>query len=367
MSNSTDTRHSTLLKTPLYQQHQALQAKIIDFGGWALPLSYNTQLEEHHSVRKDAGMFDVSHMTVWDIEGEDVLAFLSRLLANDIRKATQLAGKALYSCMLNEQGGVIDDLIVYYLNDHHCRLVTNAATCTKNRAWLHTQAQDFAVTINEQPQLALIAVQGPKAIARVGSVLNATGKARLNSLKRFQGGFADTLFIGRTGYTGEDGVEIILADSEAVPLWQALLHAGVKPCGLGARDSLRLEAGMALYGQDLDEEHTPLASGLGWTVALSDDRDFIGKQALSTAATQHMVGLILEDKGVLRRQQNVLFKGLSIGITTSGGFSPSLNASIALARINKAIHAEPGTEVSVHIRQKQLKARVVSYPFISQT
>ncbi|MBX2809620.1 MAG: glycine cleavage system aminomethyltransferase GcvT [Cellvibrionaceae bacterium] len=365
MSNAINTPANELLKTPLYEQHRTLNGKIIDFGGWALPVNYGSQIEEHLSVRKDAGMFDVSHMTVCDLKGTEVIPCLSQLLANDIRKARTLAGKALYSCMLNEQGGVIDDLIVYYLSDTHCRMVTNAATRAKDMAWLHTQTKNFAVEVNEKPELALIAVQGPNALAKTKAVLESpTATSLIDTLKRFQGGFADDVFIGRTGYTGEDGVEIILPATSVPSLWQALLDTGVKPCGLGARDTLRLEAGMALYGQDLDEDHTPLESGLNWTVALSDDRDFIGKKALLSRTPQQMVGIILEDKGVLRSGQSLMLNGLTIGVTTSGGFSPSLNGSIALARINTSHQLEPDTTVSVHIRQQQRTARVVNYPFI---
>ena len=263
---------NTLLKTPLYEEHKKLGARLVDFGGWALPVNYTSQLEEHHAVRNHAGMFDVSHMTVSDITGSDTIPFLSMLLANDIHKITHTPGKALYSCMLNEKGGVIDDLIVYYLNNSHCRMITNAATNQKDMAWLQQQATHFKqVTITEKPDLALIAVQGPEAINTVTAIFDHSSVTLLTGLKRFQGGFnADaSLFIGRTGYTGEDGVEIILPSDQAPTLWNQLHKAGVQACGLGARDTLRLEAGMALYGSDLSEDYTPLDSGLGWTVAMA--------------------------------------------------------------------------------------------------
>lgn len=365
MSETIQTGQSTEpQKTPLYDQHIAAGAKTVDFGGWLLPVNYGSQVEEHHAVRKQAGMFDVSHMTVSDIKGQETLPFLSKLLANDIKKATTMEGKALYSCMLNEQGGVIDDLIVYYLSDDHCRLVTNAATNAKDMAWLAKQAADFDVAIQERPDLALIAVQGPEALASCGKQLPQIAEL-LSSLKRFQGGFAGEVFVGRTGYTGEDGVEIILPAEQAPSTWQTLLEGNIQPCGLGARDTLRLEAGMALYGSDLDEEHTPLESGLSWTIALDDERDFVGKTALTTTDSRYrMVGLVLEGKGVLRGHQPVLLQGDEIGSITSGTFSPTLNQSIALARVSTDSEITIGDTVQVQIRQKQVAAKVVKYPFV---
>ncbi|MGH1485841.1 MAG: glycine cleavage system aminomethyltransferase GcvT [Cellvibrionaceae bacterium] len=364
----------SLLKTPLYEEHKALGARIVDFGGWALPVNYSSQVEEHHAVRNDVGMFDVSHMTVSDITGADVLPFLSNLLANDINKITSSAGKALYSCMLNEKGGVIDDLIVYYLNDTHCRMVTNAATNAKDMAWLQKQAQTFNdVIVTEKPELALIAVQGPNAISKLQDIFSGEIADLINGLKRFQGGF-DTensltdggIFIGRTGYTGEDGVEMIIPASQASSLWNQLVKAGVQPCGLGARDTLRLEAGMALYGSDLDEEHTPLDSGLSWAVAIKDDRDFIGRQALKTPPDYKMIGLILEGKGVLRGHQSVLQNGEVIGEVTSGTFSPTLGESIALARVKNGFDTNIDSLLQVEIRQKHIDARIVKYPFVKK-
>lgn len=359
------------LKTPLHEEHLALGAKLVDFGGWLLPSNYSSQVEEHHAVRKDVGMFDVSHMTVSDITGEQTLAFLSTLLANDINKATTFSGKALYSCMLNEDGGVIDDLIVYYINDQHCRIVTNAATNKKDMAWIKKQAEPFNTLVAEKPELALIAVQGPNAIKKVYELFSTEKKLNalaelINSLKRFQGGFADDYFVGRTGYTGEDGIEMILPADKALSIWKKLSQSGIQACGLGARDTLRLEAGMALYGSDLDEGYTPLDCGLSWTVGLKDDRHFIGKGALLSPSKFKMIGLILEDKGVLRGHQTVLINGDTIGEITSGTFSPTLKKSIALARINTIDDINIGSLVQVQIRQKQVNARVVKYPFIKQ-
>lgn len=351
-------------RTPLYDQHSKLEAKIVDFGGWALPVNYGSQVEEHHAVRRNCGMFDVSHMTVTDITGIDTLSFLSKILANNIDKATTLSGKALYSCMLNENGGVIDDLIVYYLNDQHCRLVTNASTNERDMAWIQAQANAFTVDVAEKPELALLAVQGPNAIEQVKAVVAPEFAERISSLKRFQGVFHEEHFVGRTGYTGEDGVEFIVGADYANELWESLIDAKVQPCGLGARDTLRLEAGMALYGNDLDEEHTPLDSGLKWTVSLTDDRDFIGKAKIESPSKLSMIGLILEDRGVLRGHQKVFSNETEIGEITSGTFSPSLEKSIALARVNTDSKPELDSTVSIAVRNKMLTARVVKYPFI---
>ncbi len=356
-----------LLKTPLHPQHQQLNAKIVDFGGWALPVNYGSQIEEHHAVRNQCGAFDVSHMTVSDITGDDTLAYLAKILANDISKIAGKTGKALYSCMLNEGGGVIDDLIVYYLNDQHCRLVTNAGTNVKDMAWLNKQAQSFAIDVKERPALALIAVQGPNAINHCVNLFEEELSNTISQLNRFQGAFIDTdnrQFVGRTGYTGEDGIELIVTADYALKLWEVLINSGIQPCGLGARDTLRLETGMSLYGNDLDEQHTPLESGLAWTVKLDDDRDFIGKAACLKASKHTMIGLSLLDKGVLRGHQKVHLEDIQIGEITSGTFSPTLEKSIALARVNRDAGVELGQQVQIAVRNKMLNAQVVSYPFV---
>lgn len=358
----TDIKHNNLLKTPLYQAHIDLNAKVVDFGGWALPVNYGSQIEEHHAVRKECGMFDVSHMTVSDIKGPDTLAFLRKILANDISKVSQTSGKALYSCMLNEQGGVIDDLIVYHLSAEHCRLVTNAGTNAKDMAWLKQHAEQFDIEFTEKPTLALIAVQGPTAIETCLKVLPQEVSEAAAKLSRFQGAFIGDEFIGRTGYTGEDGFELIISADLANSLWSDFIAAGVQPCGLGARDTLRLEAGMALYGNDLDEQHTPLESGLKWTVSLNDDRDFVGKSALLNSAEKHLAGLILKDRGVLRGHQEIYAGDECIGEITSGTFSPSLEQSIGLARLNQKLAI--GDEVEIAVRNKRLKAIIARYPFL---
>jgi glycine cleavage system T protein (aminomethyltransferase) len=351
-------------RTPLYEQHLAAQAKIVDFAGWEMPIHYGSQLEEHHQVRNDAGMFDVSHMVVLDITGANVTDFLRHLLANDVARI-QTPGKALYSCLLNEDGGVIDDLILYFMTEDWYRMVVNAATRDKDLAWIRQQAEDTGVEIRERDDLAMIAVQGPNARDKAHAALGADIDAA-RELKPFFAADCDSkgdLFVARTGYTGEDGYEIMLPATQAAKTWQALLAAGVKPIGLGARDTLRLEAGMNLYGQDMDEQISPLEAGLSWTVAFEpSERDFIGRAALekqkAAGPANKLVGLILEDRGVLRTHQKVTTE-FGDGETTSGSFSPTLGKSIALARVPAAA----SEHCHVEIRGKQLRARIVKYPF----
>jgi aminomethyltransferase len=351
-------------RTPLYPRHLELGAKTIDFGGWDMPIHYGSQIEEHHKVRRDAGMFDVSHMTIVDLAGARTGEFLRRLLANDIAKL-KTPGKALYGCMLNVGGGVIDDLITYYLGPEDYRLIVNAATHDKDLAWIRQQAQPFGVKVTERDDAALIAVQGPNARDKAAGTFSAEQRDAALALKPFSAVQAGELFIARTGYTGEDGFEIMLPASEAAAWWDKFLEAGVAPCGLGARDTLRLEAGLNLYGQDMDEEISPLEAGLGWTVAWDDDRDFIGRSALekqrAAGIDVRFAGLLLEDKGVLRGHQRVVADG-GEGIVTSGGFSPTLERSIGLARIPKTA----GEQVEVDIRGRLAAARVVKPPFVRQ-
>jgi aminomethyltransferase len=349
-----------MLRTPLFAAHLAAGARMVDFSGWEMPIHYGSQIDEHHQVRQDAGMFDVSHMTVVDIQGAHCRPYLQRLLANDVARLTA-SGKALYSCMLNERGGVIDDLIVYYLAEDTFRLVVNAATRVKDLGWMREQAQGFEVNLSERADLAMIAVQGPAARDKALTVIPPEAAAA--QLPPFFAVQFDSLFVARTGYTGEDGFEITVPAEQAVGLWNCLLGAGVKPCGLGARDTLRLEAGMNLYGQDMDEDVSPLESALGWTVAMKDGRDFIGRKALevqrSAGVSRRLVGLVLQDRGVLRAGQAV-YSADGEGITTSGGFSPTLQRAIAFARIP----AGKATECAVDIRGKRLSARVVKPPFV---
>jgi len=351
-------------RTPLYEQHLAASAKMVDFSGWDMPLNYGSQLNEHHEVRKHAGIFDVSHMTIVDITGNETRAFLKQLFSNDVDRL-QVPGKALYTCMLNEQGGVIDDLIVYFLGDNDFRIVFNAGTREKALAWTARQAESFSIAITEQPGLAMLAVQGPEARDKVHAVIDANLLAVASVLKPFNGAFSGDTFIARTGYTGEDGYELMLAEAQAIELWDNLLAQGVKPIGLAARDTLRLEAGMNLYGLDMDESITPLEAGLGWTVAWEPDaRDFIGRSALEAKrgddGRQKMVGLVFTGKGVLRGHQKITIDGLVCGEITSGSFSPTLGCSIAFARVPRSA----GESCQVDIRGKLLTAKIVKPPFV---
>jgi aminomethyltransferase len=350
-------------RTPLYGEHQRHGARIVDFGGWDMPLHYGSQVDEHHAVRADAGLFDVSHMTVVDVEGRDARPWLQRVLANDVARL-QAPGKALYSCMLNEAGGVIDDLIVYYLAPDRFRMVVNAATRAKDLAWLEQHARGTGLRVQERPELAMLAVQGPNACSKAAVLLPADARAAALGLKPFTCLQSGELFVARTGYTGEDGWEIILPGSQAAESWRTLVAAGIRPCGLGARDTLRLEAGMNLYGQDMDESTSPLESGLGWTIAWEPaERDFVGRKALeaqrAAGPARKFVGLLLEDRGVLRAHQRVVDPA-GEGEVTSGGFSPTLGRSIGFARVPAAA----GEHVEVDVRGRLLKARVVRPPFV---
>ena len=351
-------------KTQKHNKHVEAGAKIVDFGGWDMPLHYGSQKEEHHAVRQHAGMFDVSHMTIVDLQGERAKEFLRHLLANDVARL-QDQGKALYTCMLTEDGGVIDDLIVYFLGEERYRLIVNAATREKDLAWIHKQAEAFNVSLSERAELAMLAVQGPKARELAAPCIDSEWRQAALDLKPFHGMVAADYFIARTGYTGEDGWEIVTPAADAPVLWDRLLAAGVQPCGLGARDTLRLEAAMNLYGNDMDETVSPLESGLAWTVAWEpEDRDFIGRAALEKQrhdkSKRRFVGLLLEDKGVLRTHQRVVVEGMGEGEITSGGFSPTIGRSIALARVPAGDY----DRAQVDVRGKLLNVRVVKTPFV---
>jgi aminomethyltransferase len=363
----------TLKATPLNSAHRAAGAKMVDFGGWDMPVNYGSQIEEHNAVRSDAGMFDVSHMCVVDIEGANARSFLRGLLANNVDKL-QAPGKALYSCMLNPQGYVIDDLIVYFFAEDWFRLVVNAGTAEKDIAWITQQniASGSGVKVTQRRDgagaMALIAVQGPNARAKAWQVLPTT-QAASEGLKPFNAVIVkDTRFgdvmVARTGYTGEDGFELAFPAAQAEAAWNALAAAGIKPAGLGARDTLRLEAGMNLYGQDMDECVNPLDAGLAWTIDLASERDFIGKAALQQMGQRaNFVGLILREKGgILRAHQKVVSASGSAGEITSGTFSPTMQQAIALARV--PLDVAVGDTVHVEIRDKKLAATVVKLPFV---
>lgn len=350
-------------RTPFYDLHLKANAKMVDFAGWEMPLHYGSQLQEHHQVRQHAGMFDVSHMGVVDLRGPDATSYLRRLLANNVERLVD--GKALYTCMLNEKGGVLDDLIVYRLKENDYRIVINAGTREKDIAWMRLQAEGFDITLVERTDLAMLAIQGPEAKDKISSLVPPSSLDIVRNLKPFTFAAVEDLFIARTGYTGEDGYEIILPVTKVGIIWQSLLQADVVPCGLGARDTLRLEAGLNLYGSDMDETVTPLESNLAWTVIMDPkERNFIGREALESqvqqGVKQRLVGLVLEGPGVIRNHQKVIITGNGEGEVTSGGYSPTLEKSIALARVPASI----GTECFVEIRNKQVPAQVIKPPFV---
>jgi len=353
-------------RTPLYDLHVALGARMVDFGGWDMPIAYGSQIEEHHAVRGNAGVFDVSHMCVVDLKGPRVREFLRKLLANDVARLQQ-PGKALYSCLLKEDSGILDDLIVYFLDESWFRMVVNAGTRVKDVAWIRAKAGPFGVEVTERAELAMLAVQGPNARERVAALMPADQAAAALALQPFFGAPLGDWFVARTGYTGEDGFEVMVPADAAAPLWSRLNEQGVVSCGLGARDTLRLEAGMNLYGNDMDETTQPLECGLAWTVAFEPvDRAFIGRAALEGARAagggRKQVGLVLPERAVMRAHQKV-YTGAGEGEITSGSFSPTIGQSIALARVPAAA-AVPGTTVEVEVRGKRLVAQVVRPPFV---
>ena len=368
-------------RTPFYQSHIDSEGKLVDFSGWELPIHYGSQIEEHDAVRTDAGMFDVSHMVVTDIKGADTKAWLQKLLANDVNKLTT-AGKALYSGMLNEQGGVIDDLIVYLMNaeETEYRIVSNAATRDKDLAQFNKVAEGFDITITERPELAMLAVQGPNAIAKLAQA-KPSWTDTLAALKPFVGADLTDIegtdwFVARTGYTGEDGVEVIMHADDAPVFFEQLKGNGIKPAGLGARDTLRMEAGMNLYGHDMDETISPYECNMGWTLALKDDRAFVGREALVSKRKQSkedntamkQVGLLLTTRGVLREGMTVTINqgtdNEQTGIITSGTFSPSLKNSIAIARVPTSLSEDNSVQVDLRGKGKFVDVRVLKLPFV---
>ena len=372
---------TTLQRTPFYQSHLDNNGKIVDFSGWELPIHYGSQIDEHEAVRTDAGMFDVSHMVITDIEGSQAKAWLQKLLANDVAKL-KTVGKALYSGMLNEEGGIIDDLIVYLMNEEETqyRIVSNAATRDKDLANFNKVAEGFEVTLTERPEFAILAIQGPNAVAKLKQAKPAWSET-LEGLKPFVGADltdieANDWFVARTGYTGEDGVEVILPGDSAEEFYKLMLENGIKPAGLGARDTLRMEAGMNLYGHDMDDTISPYQCNMGWTLALKDDRDFVGRDALVAKRQQakdngtamKQVGLLLETRGVLREGMTVTInQGTdkeTTGIITSGTFSPSLKQSIAIARIPADITDEDKVQVDLRGKGKFVDVRVLKLPFV---
>ncbi len=350
-------------QTPLHDLHVAAGGRMVGFAGWRMPIQYRSQLEEHRAVRERAGVFDISHMGVVDIAGRQARDYLRHLIANDVARLKS-AGEALYTCLLNERGGVLDDLIVTVRAGDAYRTVVNAATCESDLAWMREHARAFDVEIAFRNELAMLAAQGPDAVSLAAGALPPKLRDGAPALRPFHALEQDDWFVSRTGYTGEDGLEIILPASAAPELWQRLVETGFEPCGLGARDTLRLEAGLNLYGQDMDDTVTPLESNLAWTVAWEPTgRDFIGRAALQRqrdeGVPRRLVGLVLEQRGVMRSHQRVSDGALE-GEITSGSFSPVLGGSIALARVP----ADFGERCHVAIRDRELPARVVRPPFV---
>jgi len=350
--------------TPLQAWHQAQGGRLVDFAGWSLPIHYGSQINEHHAVRQHAGLFDVSHMGIVDLRGSGSRDLLRWLLANDVARLDENPGRALYSCLLNPAGGVLDDLIVYYMSPEWYRVVVNGATRDSDLAWLTQHAAGRGVTVTLRDDLAMVALQGPAAPAIGAPLLSERYAIDVAALSRFQAAAQGDYFVGRTGYTGEDGYEVMLPAAEVTPLAEALTAAGVAPCGLGARDTLRLEAGMNLYGQDMDSGVTPLESGLAWTVSLTAERDFIGRDALLKQRTlgiaRTLVGVVLRDAGVLRPQQPVRCASGGVGVITSGSFSPTLQRSIGFARVP----AGDADGCRVEVRGRELAAQIVRLPFV---
>jgi aminomethyltransferase len=379
----TNTQNTTQApqRTPLYQSHVDSNGKLVDFSGWELPINYGSQIEEHDAVRTDAGMFDVSHMVIVDIKGADSKAWLQTLLANDVNKLKNV-GKALYSPMLNEQGGIIDDLIVYLSNSEETeyRIVSNAATRDKDMAQFEKVAEGFDVQLTERTELAMLAVQGPNAVEKLTQVKPSWADT-LATITPFVGADLTDIegkdwFVARTGYTGEDGVEIIMHGDDAPAFFEQLKAAGIKPAGLGARDTLRMEAGLNLYGHDMDETISPYECNMGWTLALKDERDFVGREAMVSKRKQakddntamKQVGLLLTSRGVLREGMVVTINqgadNEQTGVITSGTFSPSLKNSIAIARVPASLSDDDKVQIDLRGKGKFVDVRVLKLPFV---
>lgn len=352
-------------KTPLYDCHVKAGAKLVDFSGWDMPLHYGSQIEEHHVVRQSAGLFDVSHMGVVEVKGEGVIDYLRYLLANDIEKLKN-PGDALYTCMLNDNGGIIDDLIAYRFSDAHFRLVINAGCREKDIAWLEKVAAQFSVELTVRQDVCLLALQGPNAIDALKHPFGQAVVDQIATLKPFKSLLMeDGSVIARTGYTGEAGVEMMLPVETALRVWDTLLANDVKPCGLGARDTLRLEAGLNLYGNDMTEETSPLNSNLAWTVSFKDEsRDFIGKTPLlaqkASGVSEILIGLLMTERGVLRAHQKVMIEGVGEGEITSGTFSPTIGHAIAMARVPVG----EAQAAKVERRGDWLPVQIVQLPFV---
>jgi aminomethyltransferase len=358
------TQNSDLQRTPLAEVHPRMGARMVDFAGWWMPVQYGGIMQEARAVRQGVGMFDISHMGRFHLQGTQSIAVLENLTTNDVSALND--GAAQYSLLTNPQGGVIDDIIVYRLAADHLLVVVNAANADKDKAWILQHLPASVSLQDATAQTAMIAVQGPQAIGLVSQLFTQN----LADLPRFhfttfswQG---HSVFAARTGYTGEDGVELIVDASDAQPLWNSLHQAGAVPCGLGARDVLRIEAGYPLYGHELNEDINPIEAGLGWVVSKS--KQFIGAEAIRRVREQgpvrKLVGLEVEGRMVARQGYLVQVNGQTVGEITSGTFSPTLEKSIAMAFVNSE-HSRVGNEVQVDMRGKPVPARIVSRRFVN--
>jgi aminomethyltransferase len=347
-------------RTPLYEQHQELGAKIVPFAGWEMPVTYEGIREEHSAVRRHAGMFDVSHMGEVEVEGPGALRFLQRVLSNDVAKIA--VGGAQYSCLCQEDGGVLDDLFVYRLGGDRYLIVTNAANHETDLAWLGRQSREFDVIVRDvADRYAMLAVQGPHARAVLSSTLGIELPPRFR-VSHLQVGRRPALVCG-TGYTGEDGVELLIDPEVAPPIWAELLDAGIVPCGLGARDTLRLEVTYPLHGNELSTERNPIEAGLGW--CCKEETGFIGSEAIARAraegTAEKLVAFKIEGQGIPREGNPVLHGDEQVGAVTSGTFSPSLEVGAGMAYVKSEL-AEVGTEIEIDVRGKRRPARIASKP-----
>ncbi|MBF0590404.1 MAG: glycine cleavage system aminomethyltransferase GcvT [Magnetococcales bacterium] len=356
-------------RTSLFERHQQLKARIAPFGGWEMPIDYGSQIKEHKAVRERCGLFDVSHMGVVDLHGPEVELFLRYLLSNDVARIPE-DGRAQYTLMLNEQGGVVDDLIVYRMATGWFRLVVNAGGRDRDMAWIRRWMVRFKVTAEMRDDLGLLALQGPESDDRLMEITNPALGEQAVALKPFHALMVGDVLIARTGYTGERGFEISAPREQIERIWDGAMEAGVQPVGLGARDTLRLEAGYNLYGSDMDQETSPLATGLGWVVCWDpEDRLFIGRTALEaerlSGSAWKRLGVVLEGRGVLRDGQELLSGegDRLIGLVTSGSFSPMLGKGIGLARLRADVKV--GDLCQVNQRGRKLTAKLVKPPFIA--
>jgi aminomethyltransferase len=357
---------SPLRRTSLYAEHVALGARIVPFAGWEMPLQFAGIVEEHHAVRRRAGLFDVSHMGRLTAEGPDAAAFLRSLCTHDVARIG--VGEGHYGVVCREDGGILDDIYVFRPGEERFLVVVNASNAPRISEWAraHLSAGSRVTLVDRQTETAMLALQGPEAPSHLEALVPGVVQgvaARRCAEVEIEGAPA---FVSRTGYTGEDGFEIVVAAGDGPALWRRLVERGVQPCGLGARDTLRLEAALALYGNDIDESTNPFEAGLGWTVTPDDGADFVGREALlrvqEAGVDRQLACLKAVERGVMRAHYPLLHDGHAVGRLTSGGFSPTLGVSIGMGYLPPAL-ASAGTELDVDVRGKPLRAQVVPRPF----